>query len=123
MSELSEIKDPGRQADVAVPNAASRGNTGREACPDGDSNLGNSFLGNIDDDDGGRHATASPNPTIPDVDEAGTEAAWMATTLPILVTSPELAVWEVSERYNGWLSQCHIKLGVAGAWSQTFLII
>ena len=42
--------------------------------------------------------------------------------MPFLTTTPDLAVWEVSERYTSWLSACNIKLGVTGAASQTFFL-
>ena len=73
-----------------------------------------------DDEEGTRHPAASPISSVPNIDEAGSEAAWRATVLPVLTISSEMAVWEVSERYTARLSACHIKLGVAGAGSQAF---
>ena len=87
--------------------------------PDNGSLLDESVLW-PEEEEGLRHPAASPISSVPNIDEAGSEAAWRATVLPVLTTSPDMAVWGVSERYTAWLSACHIKLGVAGAGSQTF---
>ena len=72
------------------------------------------------DEEGGAYAASSPISSIPNIEEPVSEGAWRSTTLPVMATSPDLMVWETSERYTAWVSACHIKLGVAGAGSQIF---
>ena len=75
-----------------------------------------------DDEEGTKHPAASPISSIPNIDDAGTESAWRSAVLLVLTTSPDMVVWEVSERYTAWLSACHIKLGVAGTAPQAFFM-
>ena len=119
LPDLSEIASPSRLGHVDM---MARGSASKEAHTDGGSLLDESIL-LPDDEEGTRHPAASPISTVPNVEEAGTEAAWRATVLPILTTSSDMAVWEVSERHTAWLSASHIKLGVAGAGYQAFFII
>ena len=72
------------------------------------------------EEEGGKFASASPISSVPNIVEPVSEGAWRSTTLPTLATSPDLMVWEISERYTAWVSACHIKLGVAGAGSHFF---
>ena len=105
---------------TGLGNMASKMNA--ERTPDNYS-LQEGSMTNQEEEDNGRLAEACPMSSVPDIGVEGSESAWRATVLPILTTSPDMAVWEVSERYTGWLSACHIKLGVAGAASQTFFLV
>ena len=80
---------------------------------DDESIFNTSFIGQ--EDEVHRFATASPLSSIPNIQETVSDGAWRATVLPVLATSPDLLVWETSERYTAWRAACHIKLGVAGA--------
>ena len=117
--ELSEIgsASPPRSGLVFTPSKMNAGRT-----PDNCS-IQEGSVTFQDEDDNGRPVEACPMSSVPDVGVEGSDAAWRATVLPILTTSPDQAVWEVSERYTGWLSACHIKLGVTGAASQTFFFV
>ena len=76
-----------------------------------------------DEEEHGGHVEACPMSSVPGINTEGSEVAWRSAVLPFLTTTPDLAVWEVSERYTSWLSACNIKLGVTGAASQTFFLV
>ena len=67
-----------------------------------------------------RFASISPLSSIPNITDPVADSAWRGASLPRLAISPDMLVWETSERYAAWLTACHIKLGVAGVESQTF---